>query len=490
MFHKNNSKKRIWATYMEKRKLAESQKKYYHKQKLLFYLFLLIGVFEILATTILGKDLISSKYVEAKLTVYLQAQYTQQRIEDAKAILEIAAIDEDVVAHNTPEAEAYLQHVMQTNPEMWSHFLIADENGIEIAHTEGEEYYGTSLCGREYFEKPWEELRTIVAQPTYSVSTGRKVMAIATPTYQNEVPNGVLIGFIYLEYVSEDLNAVSVSTHNQTFLMNADGTIAAHSNQDFILQKNIMDLVKNEEVIVDIKNQQQGAKFVTMQGHGGLMVYMPVGSTGLMIGSFVPWEEALYIFLGLLILFFMICGAIVILVILRTRMQQVEEHSRKMEQVAVTDRLTGLFNRHSLAHMIIEDICENYVTALFFDVDDFKKYNDLHDHAYGDDVLRYVGRVLQESVRKKQDICIRYAGDEFVVLFCDMHIEEACKAAERIQIKLQQYQTICGAEPIHISGGLACMQRGTGTLDDLIRKADTISYEAKRKGKNCIEVEQ
>lgn len=475
---------------MEKKKSAETKKKYYHKQKLLFYLFLLIGVFEILATAILGKDLVSSKYIEAQLTVYLQAQYTQERIEDAKAVLEIAAINEDVSTHNTQEAETYLKQVIQTNPDMWSHFLITDHNGVEIAHTEGERYYGISLRGVEYFDKTWKQLDTIVAQPTYSVGTGRKVMAIATPTYDNGTANGVLIGFIYLEYVSEDLNMVSISTHNQTFLMNTDGTIAAHSNPDFILQKNISDLVDNENVIADIQNQEQGAKFVTMQGHGGLMVYMPVGTSGLMLGSFVPWEEAFYIFLGLLILFCMICGAIVILVILRTRMQQVEEHSRKMEQVAVTDRLTGLFNRHSLAHMIIEDICDNYVTALFFDVDDFKKYNDLHDHAYGDDVLRYVGSVLQENVRRKQDVCIRYAGDEFVVLFCDMTIDEARKAAERIQMKLRQYQTICGSEPIHISGGLAFMRCGVGTLEDLIRKADTISYEAKRKGKNCIEIEK
>lgn len=475
---------------MEKKKSAETKKKYYHKQKLLFYLFLLIGVFEILATAILGKDLISSKYIEAQLTVYLQAQYTQERIEDAKAVLEIAAINEDVSTHNAQEAETYLKQVIQTNPDMWSHFLITDQNGVEIAHTEGDRYYGISLRGVEYFDKTWKQLDTIVAQPTYSVGTGRKVMAIATPTYDNGTANGVLIGFIYLEYVSEDLNMVSISTHNQTFLMNTDGTIAAHSNPDFILQKNISDLVDNENVIADIQNQEQGAKFVTMQGHGGLMVYMPVGTSGLMLGSFVPWEEAFYIFLGLLILFCMICGAIVILVILRTRMQQVEEHSRKMEQVAVTDRLTGLFNRHSLAHMIIEDICDNYVTALFFDVDDFKKYNDLHDHAYGDDVLRYVGSVLQENVRRKQDICIRYAGDEFVVLFCDMTIDEARKAAERIQMKLRQYQTICGSEPIHISGGLAFMRCGVGTLEDLIRKADTISYEAKRKGKNCIEIEK
>ena len=475
---------------MEKKKATEVQKKYFHKQKWLFYLFLLIGVFEIFATALLGKDLLGSKYIEAQLMVYLQAQYTQERIEDAKAVLEIAAINDDVSAHHTKEAETYLKQVIQTNPDMWSHFLIADENGVEIAHTEGERYYGISLRGKEYFEKAWKELHTIVAQPTVSVSTGRKIMAIATPIYQDGIPNGVLIGFIYLEYVSEDLNAVSVSAHNQTFLMNADGTIAAHSNPDFILQKNIADLVDDEEVIYEIRNQIQGAKFVKMQGHGGLMVYMPVGSSGLMLGSFVPWEEAFYIFLGLLILIFMIGGAIVILVILRTRMQEAEEHSRKMEQVAVTDRLTGLFNRHSLAHMILDDICQNYVTALFFDIDDFKKYNDLHDHAYGDDVLRYVGSVLQENVRKKQDVCIRYAGDEFVVLFCDMTIQEARKAAERIQIKLRQYQTICGAEPIHISGGLAFMRCGTGTLDDLIRKADTISYEAKRKGKNCIEIER
>lgn len=487
MFQKNE--KRIWTMYMEKKKASEVQKKYLHKQKWLFYLFLLIGVLEVFATALLGKDLIRSKYIEAQLTVYLQAQYTQERIEDAKAVLEIAAINEDVSAHNIKDAEDYLRQIIQTNPEMWSHFLITDENGIEVAHTEGERYYGISLRGKEYYEKTWEEQDTIVAQPTVSVSTARKIMAIATPTYQNGTSNGVLIGFIYLEYVSEDLNSVSVSAHNQTFLMNADGTIAAHSNPDFILQKNIADLIDNQDVIGEIHNQEQGAKFVTMQGHGGLMVYMPVGSSGLMLGSFVPWEEAFYIFLGLLILFFMICGAIVILVILRTRMQEAEEHSRKMELVAVTDRLTGLLNRHSLAHIIIEDICQNYITALFFDIDDFKKYNDLHDHAYGDDVLRYVGSVLQDNVRKKQDVCIRYAGDEFVVLFCDMTIQEARKATERIQAKLRQYQTICGAEPIQISGGLAFMRRGTGTLDDLIRKADTISYEAKRKGKNCVEME-
>ena len=136
---------------MEKKKATEVQKKYFHKQKWLFYLFLLIGVFEIFATALLGKDLLGSKYIETQLMVYLQAQYTQERIEDAKAVLEIAAINDDVSAHHTKEAETYLKQVIQTNPDMWSHFLIADENGVEIAHTEGERYYGISFSNERVF---------------------------------------------------------------------------------------------------------------------------------------------------------------------------------------------------------------------------------------------------------------------------------------------------------------------------------------------------
>lgn len=208
----------------------------HNKHKLNRYFLFFVAVVGLVTSLAMGRILATIKYGEVQFTMALIVKNIEMRIDSAKAITELAAKMPSVAEHNSVEAEQYLNEITRKNPEMWSHFLITDENGTEIAHTEGAVHYGKSLAERDYYLVPWNKGESIVAQPIHSVSTGRKIIAIGVPTYHNGRANGVLVGFIHLEYVSSLLNENDFSKNSYLFMTNSDGTISAHANEDYVLE--------------------------------------------------------------------------------------------------------------------------------------------------------------------------------------------------------------------------------------------------------------
>ena len=115
------------------------------------------------------------------------------------------------------------------------------------------------------------------------------------------------------------------------------------------------------------------------------------------------------------------------------------------------------------------------------DVDDFKSYNDFYGHLQGDGVLKDVGRILQENLREV-DMACRYAGDEFVAILPETNLMEAEVVAQKIREKMKNLDLKRKVTlSIGIANGLGCESRY-----DLILKADTALYTAKKTGKNQI----
>ncbi len=190
----------------------------------------------------------------------------------------------------------------------------------------------------------------------------------------------------------------------------------------------------------------------------------------------------------------------------------VENKFRQLERLATEDDLTGLKNRRYIwefGRQIIEYAKRQgaRVTLLFFDIDDFKHYNDVYGHATADKILKQAAVLMQRCCRS-YDVVGRIGGDEFAVVFWDDlrhkpaggeserrsatadHPSEPIFIAKRFRRELERTELPLlgprGSGVLTISGGLASFPRNGATIQELFLRADEALLDAKHSGKNRI----
>ncbi|WP_457601014.1 GGDEF domain-containing protein [Hydrogenivirga sp.] len=171
-----------------------------------------------------------------------------------------------------------------------------------------------------------------------------------------------------------------------------------------------------------------------------------------------------------------------------------EIEKRRLLEKAIRDHLTQLYNRFYLEEAGRREIerAKRYgfpISLLMFDLDNFKQVNDRYGHHAGDMVLVRFARVISASVRNT-DMPVRYGGEEFVVLLPHTHPEEAVKVADRIRREFEKSVIRVDGDVVRltVSAGVSSCESGECTLEELIDRADRAMYEAKRRGKNRVEV--
>jgi len=156
---------------------------------------------------------------------------------------------------------------------------------------------------------------------------------------------------------------------------------------------------------------------------------------------------------------------------------------------AVTDGLTGLYNRRYFEERLSEEIQrareqEKPLSLLFCDIDDFKGFNDKHGHAAGDQALKTVATMIEASLRQV-DLAGRFGGEEFTVALVDTDAAGALEVARRIRASVAAQRHAVGA-PLTISIGVASFPESAVAKDQLLDKADWAMYLAKRQGRDRV----
>jgi diguanylate cyclase (GGDEF)-like protein len=157
---------------------------------------------------------------------------------------------------------------------------------------------------------------------------------------------------------------------------------------------------------------------------------------------------------------------------------------------AMVDALTGLWNRRYFDQRLSAELasCERHgrlLSCIIADIDHFKRLNDAHGHAAGDDVIRVVAEVLRAGCRG-EDVISRYGGEEFAVLCPDVNGVGAAVLAERLRADVAIAPLMIPDARVTCSFGVADYSGGGA---DLVSRADAALYRAKRAGRNRVDYE-
>jgi diguanylate cyclase (GGDEF)-like protein len=183
------------------------------------------------------------------------------------------------------------------------------------------------------------------------------------------------------------------------------------------------------------------------------------------------------------------------------RTEQLALANERLEQLSITDPLTGLANRRRLEESLRDEWqrakrTHTPLSLAMVDIDHFKQYNDRHGHREGDRCLQRVATQLSRNVRGN-DLVARYGGEEFAVVMPDTGGAAAREAAERIRLAISALgEPLTADRVVTTSVGVATLQDAEhpdayelserqGT-DQLVERADAALYEAKRTGRNRV----
>ncbi|MFC5756452.1 sensor domain-containing diguanylate cyclase [Rhizobium sp. GCM10022189] len=168
---------------------------------------------------------------------------------------------------------------------------------------------------------------------------------------------------------------------------------------------------------------------------------------------------------------------------------------KELRNAAQTDLLTGLYNRRgfeaaALALLMQAKYGSRWISVVLFDLDHFKKINDMHGHDAGDIVLKRVAGIARETFRSF-DLLVRHGGEEFMALLPDSTPEDAAVVAERVRSAIEAAEIeLPGGEILRVTASFGCAGRANAAsnrnFEDLVKRADLALYAAKASGRNCV----
>jgi diguanylate cyclase (GGDEF)-like protein len=178
--------------------------------------------------------------------------------------------------------------------------------------------------------------------------------------------------------------------------------------------------------------------------------------------------------------------------LLRHTAEEAMANAEEAHERAMTDALTGLYNRYGLQRALAREHAEarrydRPLSCLMIDLDEFKLVNDTYGHPTGDVAIRQFSVILTEAVRRS-DMIFRYGGEEFLILLPETGLSGAFALAEKIRSMTDErvFGTVANGFHLTLSaGGAELGSQESG--HDMIARADMALYRAKEKGRNRVE---
>ena len=177
--------------------------------------------------------------------------------------------------------------------------------------------------------------------------------------------------------------------------------------------------------------------------------------------------------------------------------KELVETNKRLELLSITDGLTKLHNHRYLQDELARAFEESQryqrpLSLVMIDIDFFKKVNDTHGHAVGDDVLKFAAKLYKNSVRST-DLVARYGGEEFAIMMPETSLNDAIVFAEKLRsiVETTPMETQIGPLPITVSLGVASVPHSRiHTAKELVVAADKALYRAKKNGRNQVQAER
>jgi diguanylate cyclase (GGDEF)-like protein len=176
---------------------------------------------------------------------------------------------------------------------------------------------------------------------------------------------------------------------------------------------------------------------------------------------------------------------------LEQRNQQLDKLNRQINDIAIHDKLTGLYNRHFIVGQMERQYGAflrhgNACSIVMIDIDHFKQVNDRYGHVVGDRVLVAFSR-LMESMMRQGDLIGRYGGEEFLLLLPMTDLAAASQLAQRIRARLAAEPLIDQPVMLVVTASFGVAQIRSGeSIDDWLQRSDQAMYSAKEHGRNCV----
>jgi diguanylate cyclase (GGDEF)-like protein len=326
------------------------------------------------------------------------------------------------------------------------------------------------------------------------------------PDLANKDTMTIFINYRVLDYGGRFIGATGVGLKVDAVLKLIDDYQKRYQRDVYFVEKSgKIALFANRsgqpvENIRSVEGLGSQADAILKQGAGSYQ-YTRAGKIHLLNVRFIP-ELKWYLFVekiedyalidiqNALYLNIVICIFISAIVLFLTSLT-INRYQLRLEQMASTDNLTGLYNRHAFDVLMPQAISEakrstSGMAAMVIDVDHFKTINDSYGHITGDQVIRDIALILRNNLRAS-DIVFRWGGEEYLVILKECPLPEARIIAEKLLASVAESSLPLNkpAAKSTLSIGIAAFHEDDSP-DDLIVRADAALYAAKNRGRNCV----
>ncbi|MGD2081322.1 MAG: diguanylate cyclase [Chromatiales bacterium] len=290
--------------------------------------------------------------------------------------------------------------------------------------------------------------------------------------------------------VSELIQHYKERYDRDIYFVDREGMIKSHENDRFIDRMSIRDQPGIAVVADQVLSGERGSLTYSRNGDKVYLRfrYIPELDWYLLVEQ--PEQEALAELRGAFYLNLGISMAITLLVLVISG-YTVNRFQRRLEQMARTDKLTGLFNREFFEALFEQAVNattrhEEPLSLVLFDIDEFKDVNDRYGHLVGDRVIRDLALVARTKLRKT-DVISRWGGDEFIILLSDCNRRDAWRIGDQLRRDIRERVRVPGTErPVTISVGVATYRKHED-MERLLERADAQLYRAKQGGRDRVE---